>query len=194
MIRRHSLVWLRDLPPESLSHDVAGAWREAGNPFIVCRRRPDEDLSLGFCLPGSAGGAPLRMGCSARLGEVVETARPPLLREVARKLPGEWSERIECFIEGFQVRLVGSRMWDILLGGGYVRPESDIDVIVDVADSAEADAAVEALRQLEVSLPCRLDGEISLAGVGEIHWREWTMDEVMVKSVEGIRLVPRAAL
>ncbi len=85
-------------------------------------------------------------------------------------------------------------MWDVLLGGGYARPESDLDVVVDVADTAEADAAVEALTQLQASLPCRLDGEISLFRVGEIHWREWLRDEVMVKSVDGVRLVSRAGL
>lgn len=188
MIRRHSLVWLRETAGDGGPQDAAAAWREAGNPFIVCRTRPGEELSLGFCLPGTAGNPPRRWPYAAQVGDIVHAARPPLLLEIIDRLPGAWRERVECFAGEFAIRLVGSRMWDALLGGGYVRPESDLDVVVDVASSAEGNAAVDALASLEASLPCRVDGEISLESVGEIAWREWNRDEVLVKSLDGVRL------
>jgi hypothetical protein len=74
------LVWLRN-PPTTSDSMEAVAWHEAGHPFIVCRKRPGEKLSLGFCLPKPLGqsGSPIRIAAHSDEANVARVDRPPAL-------------------------------------------------------------------------------------------------------------------
>ena len=187
MIRRHSLAWLREIPagvPES-----AAAWQEAGNPFVVCRTRPGEELSLGFCLPGDTV---RRIPVAASRSDVSEFSRPPAAREVAAHLPPDISEKLSGIPGGCVVRLIGSRMWQAITGVCYVRPESDVDFVIDLGGVSDVATAASWVSSLESG--ARVDAELSLPGIGEIHANEWGSESLLVKSLGGIRVASISSL
>lgn len=198
MLRRHSLVWLADPddPPDRL--EFADAWRQAGNPFVVCRTRPGEELSLGFCLPASHGGTPLRIGMPCSFSQVVHCSRPPGLAEAAGLDVLSKSNRdlFQTAPEGMEVRVIGSAMWELLTGVRYLRKNSDLDLLIDLKHPGLADIAVNFLAQLAVACPLRLDAELSFPNLGEIHWKEWTSQSrtVLVKSMAEARLIERSEI
>jgi len=53
-----------------------------------------------------------------------------------------------------------------------VRETSDLDVLIDVVDADDAERVAAFLEREEASLAFKLDGELSFAGLGEVHWRE----------------------
>ena len=186
MIRRHSLVWLSEAPE---GPETAAAWQEAGNPFIVCRTRPEETLSLGFCLP-SASGAPARVAARSNLSHIVETSRPPLLGEVAAKLSMPVPPALLKPLEGATIRLIGSRMWEAITGTRYTTGTSDLDLVVDLSAPGVADEVCSLLAHIDC--PVRIDAELSFAGKGEVHWKEWGRDPLLVKSLHAVGVKPQS--
>lgn len=194
MIRRHSLVWLDHSRKSDQWEQAAQAWLLAGNPFVLCRTRPMEALSLGFCLPSVSGEKPQRHAVAAHPEAVVKVMRPPLLREMetTHHFFGNEPALFELSKE-FDLRVFGSHLWEGVVGSGYVTPDSDLDLVAEVSSLQEADVLASAL--LTLSAPClsRLDLELSFAEIGEVHWREWLRPDTsfLVKSVEGVALRSR---
>lgn len=87
-------------------------------------------------------------------------------------------------------------MWESLTGNPYGRPDSDVDLVVDLESRAAADAAVEFLTRAASESPVAIDAELSFPDLGEIHWKEWqsASQQLLVKSVEIARLVARAEI
>lgn len=185
MIPRHSLVWLRD--GASSLNDEALAWQAKGYPFIVCRTRPDEELSLGFCLPQQ--NRPSRLAVAARMADIERHSRPPDISTAMPELlvPGQ----VPC-----PVRIIGSRMWESITGLSFARTESDIDLVLDLPTASQADAAVEYLLALRALTPLRVDAELSFPERGEVHWEEWQCQspQVLVKSTTHVALLARESL
>lgn len=185
MTRRHSLVWLCAPPgPEE-----ANAWWREGLPFVVCRRREEDSLSLGFCATSGFGSAPRRIAFSSRPSKVSRTSRPPVLGE---DVPSPAA--LSC--EGVTFRVFGSRLWDHLAGPGFVREGSDLDLVADLDTPGHADAACEEIERMQAEVSMRIDVELSFPGAGEVHWREWKSraPTVLLKSCDGVRIVPRLGL
>lgn len=86
-------------------------------------------------------------------------------------------------------------MWQTLTGEAHTGPDSDLDVLVDVSGRQEADSAVDFLRSASEASPYRIDGELAFPA-GDVSWREYagTAPEVLLKSIDTIRLVPRGEL
>jgi phosphoribosyl-dephospho-CoA transferase len=197
VIRRHSLVWLRNPPATPESHE-ATAWHQDGRPFIVCRTRPGEQLSLGFCLPQPPGqsGSPIRIAAHSDVANIERFARPLDLHDEAarRAIPVRMLNQLLAPPDGCSVRLIGSRMWEAITGDRYTSDTSDLDLVIDLSTPAAADPACDFLQSIES--PCRLDAEVSFPDVGEVHWKEWQSDAdpVLVKSLHAVALVSRADL
>lgn len=185
MIPRHSLVWLRD-GAISLNDDAC-AWQAKGYPFIVCRTRPDEELSLGFCQPQQ--NRPARLAVAARMADIERLSRPPAL---ASAMP----EFIVPVQPPCPVHIIGSRMWEELTGLSFARPDSDIDLVLDLPTASQADAAVEYLLALRALTPLRVDAELSFPERGEVHWEEWQSKspQVLLKSTTHVALLARETL
>lgn len=203
MIRRHSLVWLKSPPLALESLSLTEAWFEAGNPFIVCRTRSREELSLGFCLPRSPGvtGSPDRYAAHGKLADITIISRPPSVSEALR-LSASGTTGSQCEIpwagwpqapEGCALRIIGSSMWELLTGVKYRTETSDIDLVLDVADAGGIDKGAAYLEQLFAQSPGKLDAEISIPNRGEVHAKEWLSlaDPVLVKSLASVQLQPR---
>jgi phosphoribosyl-dephospho-CoA transferase len=204
---RHALVWLSQAPEAGDGSDGAlvDRWHAAGRPFMVCRRRSDEDeVSLGFCVANEKFPEirPRRVAARTHAAHVVRTARPPVLAEVARSAPAlDHAASFALLADeasraGLELRVYGSWMWQTLTGEGHVRPTSDLDLLVDVADHRHAGEVAGLLARQEPELSFKLDGELSFACIGEVQWREFLQDspDVLLKTVDTVRMIRREAL
>jgi len=195
VIRRHSLVWLRQ--PPVARDSPAAAWQQAGRPFMVCRTRPNERLSLGFCLPQPEGksGSPARIAFRSDGSDIERHSRPPAIHEAAAQgmIPPDILNQLLAAPGNCTVRLIGSRLWETITGTCYTSETSDLDLVIDLETPANADAVCAFLAAIDS--PIRLDAELSFPGLGEVHWKEWhsATDPLLVKSVHSVGLVPRSA-
>lgn len=207
VLRRHALVWLSRAPLADNGPDSARAeaWHAAGRPFVVTRRRDDgPDIGLGFCTtdPAHPELRPRRVAARSAPADIVRHDLPPALDVVARcpaaGVRASLFARLDesAAAEKIDIRVYGSWMWQALTGERHVHEASDLDVVIDVADLAAAGRAAALLERQEAALGLRIDGELSLAGLGEVHWREIGQGkpDVLLKTVDGMRLVPRADL
>ncbi|MFO1082101.1 MAG: malonate decarboxylase holo-[acyl-carrier-protein] synthase [Reyranellaceae bacterium] len=205
--RRHHLLWPSEAPQADRPDDQAraSAWQAQGRPFVITRRRDDSDaLGLGFCTtdPRHPELRPRRVAARLAADRVVRTAPPPTLAEVAvcpaaRRHAEAFGRLDEAARDaGLTLRVYGSWMWQALTSEPHVHDASDLDLLVEVVDGAAAIAAADLLAAQETDLGLRIDGELSFAGRGEVNWREFRQAtaEVLLKSVDGLRLVARAEL
>lgn len=205
-LRRHALVRLSQAPETGNEADraLADRWQAAGRPYVVSRRADQNHVALGFCTVDArfTDLRPRRVAARAAPGHVIDVARPPPLDEIARCPAAQaHAASFSCLSSaaeraGIDIHVYGSWMWQALTGERHVRDGSDLDVLVDVADADEAERVAAFLEGAETALAFTLDGELSIAGLGEVHWREMRQDkaEILVKSVDALRLMPRAAL
>lgn len=189
-LSRHSLVWLAEEPAARLA---AEHWRR-GLPFVLCRRRDGEELSLGFCLPPGTGGKPSRHALAVHAHEIGMVARPPLLGEVMSVLPA-WKTLLPLPASG-HLRVFGSAMWEYLTHETFLRTDSDLDLLWELRAGDNPAGAIEFFERADALLPGRIDGEISFPGGGEVAWREWASSspKVVLKSMAEVVLVPRGLL
>ena len=206
-LRRHTLVWLSQVPDTETPDDRvrAAAWHRAERPFVVTRRRNGgAAVGLGFCTTEAAQPElrPRRVAAWTDTDRIVRWARPPALAEVARcpaaQARTDSFERLRAAAvsAGLDIRVYGSWMWQALTGERHVHEASDLDVVIDVAGHDEAHRVASLLAGEERHLAFRIDGELSFKGLGEVQWREILQDkdEVLLKSVDTLQLVPRNRL
>ena len=191
-LRRHELVWLAHAPQPELVGDTSTVdlWHAAGHPFVVCRQRSGHDLlSLGFCL-ATPGQRPRRIAVQAGHDQILRAARPPALAELP---PAFATLSASAAGAGLDVRVFGSWMWQTLTGVPHVSADSDLDVLIDVSTIAGADSAAAFLQTASADSPCKVDGELSIPGLGEVQWREYLNGgpELLLKSLETVRLIRR---
>lgn len=84
-------------------------------------------------------------------------------------------------------------MWQTLTGAPHVTADSDLDVLIEVSTPAGADDAAAFLQTASADSPCEVDGELSIPGLGEVHWREYLNGgpELLLKSLVAVRLIKR---
>lgn len=205
-LRRHALVRLSQAPETGNDTDrtLADRWQAADRPYVVSRRAQQSHVALGFCtvderFPDLRS---RRVAARTEQDRIVDVSRPPRLGDVARCPAAQAKvssfQRLASAAEraGIDIRVYGSWMWQALTDERHVHEGSDLDVLVDVADAEEAERVAAFLEQEEAGLAFKLDGELSLAGLGEIHWREYRQGkaDVLVKSIDALRLMPRSEL
>jgi len=206
-LRRHTLVWLSQAPSAETDDDRSRAahWHEVGRPFVVTRRRNDgHGVGLGFCTTDQAHPElrPRRVAAGTDPTLIVRHARPPTLAEIARcpaatTRADSFSRLIAAAAEaGVALQVYGSWMWQALTGERHVHAGSDLDVVIDVSDLDAASRTADFLAHAEQDLPFRIDGELSFSDLGEVPWRELLQDrdEILLKSIDTLQLVPRARL
>jgi len=205
-MRRHALVWLAPQAPWQVLTPGADArlraWAEARLPFVVARRDPVTDgdqLRLGVPLPL----AEQRRRLSLRIepGHVLRTTPPPALAEVTEGLPAPWRDEVRLLLADTRdldvpPRVFGSFAWQHLTGLLYLRASSDLDLLWEVEDHAQADRLATRMQRWEREHRLRIDGELRFPGERAVSWREYASGaaRVMVKTGDACWLSPRDAL
>jgi phosphoribosyl-dephospho-CoA transferase len=199
-VERHDLVTLRaDWPrfagalPDEAARQIS-LWQAAGHPFVVASRRHGDDeggVRLGLAGPGKT-----RLSFVTATAALASHQPPPQLAEMALACPPDWQPmlaRLTALADEFDLtlRAFGSAMWQALTGQAYLSATSDLDLLIEPATSARREAGLAALAALKT--PVRLDGEIRLAGWGDVAWREWLggAERVLLKTRQGPRLIAR---
>lgn len=201
---RHTLVWLT-MPgwdaaravASTAHHAALAMWQQHDWPVVV--RRTDVDttphqLDLGLPLPPDAvTGNKLRIALRVSR-EHVDRSAPPLALAAASHAAGAWRSQLdhlrhdagEC-----DLRVFGSLAMQALTGLPYVRPTSDIDLLLRPASQRQLDTVLALLGRHADTLP--LDGEIVFPGGRAVAWKEWlqaraTAAKVLVKQLERVSL------
>lgn len=195
-------------------------WRTANWPLVV--RRQDADVlhdkavvCAGIALPPAHSSVmPQQKGrrISVRLArDEVSTMRAPLaLDEALSSAPVMWQSALLRLLQTaaeqeMRIQVVGSLAFQAITGLPYLKPESDIDLLMRVNSKAQLAAAVNLLAQFSEVLP--LDGEIIFPNTAAVAWKEWwqvqqraggalsrTQNRVLVKDMTQVRLMPIADL
>jgi phosphoribosyl-dephospho-CoA transferase len=201
-VKRHDLVRLSPEGWETVCRGLSGVARDLGRrwgerelPGVVRRTEPGtppDMLCLGIPAPPDAlSGQKLRVGFAVESCHIA-VVRPPLaLDEIV--VPAAWqaafaSLRKELRDAGMDCRVFGSVAMQTLTGEPYLRPDSDIDLLLRPASSAQLDAGLDLLRRHARSLP--LDGEIEFPSGHAVSWKEWHgADRVLAKHLDTVALL-----
>jgi phosphoribosyl-dephospho-CoA transferase len=167
---------------------------------VVGRR--DGDLRLGFTLPGT--GVRRRVGLRVPRAAIAAHQPPPALEAVVGFAPETWRGSLEALAlalrgAGLFPRAYGSLVTQAVSGETCLRPDSDIDLLIDCGSRDEALAALAILAR-HGDGPPRIDGEIRMADGRAVAWRELALaldagGQVLVKSDTDLHLLsPEAFL
>lgn len=180
-LRRHDWAFVRpeavcvvEADPEA--RGWVEAWRAQGRPLVITRQpRAPLHVALGAVLPRALGAR--RVACRVAGDALLRTRGPITVAEAAPRLPEREAvvlRELAATLAGCGARLgiYGSTAWDALAGGGYRHAQSDIDMICDVASSADVAPCVEALAHAASRSPVTLDGEIRIGDGAAVAWRE----------------------
>jgi phosphoribosyl-dephospho-CoA transferase len=186
-LHRHQLAWLapagwarvqrRDWDPtaaECLAH-----WASVGLPLVVTRQ-PQELAEAGLValgLPAPGRWERRRLALQVPRSDVLFFDEFPSAHAVVALLPAAartaWRmlcrELEDC---GARARVQGSYGWQHITGLDHVHGASDIDLWINVADAAQADAVAARLQCFRPTRP-RLDGELVFPTGHAVAWREW---------------------
>jgi phosphoribosyl-dephospho-CoA transferase len=158
-------------------------------------------LCLGIPAPPDAlSGYKLRLGFTVEPRHVAGIRAPLALDEAV--VPAAWqaaftSLRKALHDAGIDCRVFGSVAMQTLTGERYLRPESDIDLLLRPADRAQLDVGLDLFRRHAQLLP--LDGEIEFPSGHAVSWKEWLgqgqgTDRVLAKHLDTVALLRRDQL
>lgn len=149
-------------------------WCAAGRPLVIARGRPGDgagELRLGLATPDKR-----RIGLHVAADAVTARLDPLPLAEAVGSAPEAWRPMLvelgrRVLAIGVTPAVYGSLAWQHLTGLGYVRPESDIDLLFAPRDRWQLDGLLDLLAAVGDCSP-RLDGEILLPDGAAVAWRE----------------------
>jgi phosphoribosyl-dephospho-CoA transferase len=190
---------LRD-KPKLAAIPLLDEWAVRGFPVILRRALPNEPPNLvpaGIPLPPAQGRGRVALLLPAT---AITAVRPPSrAEEVIAAAPSSWRETL---ITGARVpgakdgaRVFGSLLWESITGLSYMTEKSDLDPLWSC--SGDPFPLANAILAVEQRSPVRIDGEIILPDGGGCHWREildMALPDVMVKTLTGVELRPKASL
>lgn len=199
-VRKEALARLAEAATSGHARAGLTHWVDRMLPLVVTRQHPDQAphlLCLGLPLPLHWGRH--RLGFSLpredvlvytsfpSLGELVQ-ARAPALRPLADTLQAL----------GLHTQVYGSHGWQWLSSLTYIHEASDLDLLIRVHNTHQADLAAEALLACEEG-PLRLDGELMFPNGAAVAWREWAAwragrtPQYLIKTLHGAELVSSTA-
>ncbi len=187
--------------PELAGEALLADWAALCRPLIA-RRRSDCDsaglIAAGIPLPPAQGKK--RIALQFEPGAILSIEPPPLLADAACAAPAGWRATIAAICDlcrhvGVEVRAFGALAWASLTGLEYLSASSDLDLLIAAHEDTDVAVLLEGLARIEAGAPMRLDGEIIRSGLAA-NWRELYAgaDVVLVKTIDGVLMRPRAAL
>ncbi|QCG93621.1 MULTISPECIES: malonate decarboxylase holo-[acyl-carrier-protein] synthase [unclassified Azospirillum] len=149
-------------------------WCRAGRPLVIARGRTGDgagELRLGLATPDKR-----RIGLHVAADAVAEHWGPLPLAEAVDAAPEAWRAMLAELVRralavGVTPAVYGSLAWQHRTGLGYVRPDSDIDLLFAPRERWQLDGLLDLLAAAGDGTP-RLDGEILLPDGAAVAWRE----------------------
>ncbi len=209
-LRRHQLVqlnhqgWAQALAQaaDSEARDCMAHWAGHGLPVVVARQpvpaASNRAMALGLPAPATWGRRRLAFQVTpAGVGYFDEFPRAALVvRQLPKRVRTAWLGLCaDLDGAGVRARVYGSHGWQCLTGLEHLRPGSDLDLLLAVADPAQADHAAALLLAHDLLFPHpRLDGELVFGNGAAVAWREWlawragSAQAVLVKRLQGAEL------
>ncbi len=180
-------------------------WSTRDLPAVVatqgCDGPGDVGVVLGIPTPLAFGRRRVRLRI-ARIELRRGTAVFPHWHDCSGALPLVKSVRAALDVvlgdASLRARVYGSFGWQHLTGLAYVKESSDLDLLLEMRDVAQADQVATALSALSPARP-RLDGEFCFDDGSAVAWREWSpwraglSASILVKRLDGPALVSDAA-
>ena len=205
-LRRQQLLrlsgegWARvlDAPWDATARQCLALWAARGLPLVVTRQPMPVAGTLATGLPAPARFRRLRLAVAVAPRHVMFLDEFPAAEAIARLLPrtcvGAWRALIGLLAAaGCAPRVYGGYGWQALTRLAYVHAASDIDLLLPVASSVQADAVARVLATAAWPGP-RLDGELLFPDGAAVAWREWLAHregraaQVLVKRLHGVAL------
>lgn len=205
MLLRHHFVWLDphcvaqivglDIAETALMAD----WLGAGHPAIVRRSeiQADDCIALGIALPSRLGRR--RIALQIPPQAIVKQAMPPRLTEALTYAPAAWQDFLRGIAKdvahlGADVHVYGSLGWQYLTGEIYLRPASDIDLLIVPRETCDGHSLLTAVATFAQHETPRLDGEVIIGHDRAVAWRELLIqsESILVRGRSQLALEPRA--
>ena len=206
MLRRQQLLrlsgegWARvlDASWEPAARQCLALWAARGLPLVVTRQPAPAADTLATGLPAPARFRRLRLAVAVMPRHVMFLDEFPAAGAVARLLPrpcaSAWHALLASLaVAGCAPRVYGGHGWQVLTRLAYVHAASDVDLLLPVVSSAQADAVARLLANAAWTGP-RLDGELLFPDGAAVAWREWLAHregrtaQVLVKRLHGVGL------
>ena len=173
-------------------------WAARGLPLVVTRQPPSHDDTLATGLPAPSRFRRRRLAVAVAPRDVLFLDEFPNADAVTRLLPRglatAWrSLAATLAASDCAARVYGGYGWQALTRLAYVHAASDLDLLLPVSSSAQADEVAHALASLAWDGP-RLDGELLFPDGAAVAWREWRdhrqgrVAQVLVKRLRGVAL------
>ena len=173
-------------------------WAARGLPLVVTRQPPSHDDTLATGLPAPSRFRRRRLAVAVAPRDVLFLDEFPNADAVTRLLPRGLATAWRSLAAALAasdcgVRVYGGYGWQALTRLAYVHAASDIDLLLPVSSSAQADEVAHTLAALAWDGP-RLDGELLFPDGAAVAWREWRdhregrVAQVLVKRLRGVAL------
>jgi len=184
MYSRHELVWLNAAGWQAARAAAApgqdaplARWQHEDWPAVVRRSDAsvaDDIVCLGVALPPDADGAKCRIALQASTACVSRSMRALPLFDAAAAAPAAWQDGLRALAadaHGLALRAYGSLALQACTGLPYLRPSSDIDLLLYPRSAGELHTGLALLAAHSRQLP--LDGEVVFPSGAAVAWKEW---------------------
>lgn len=211
MFSRHDLVWLSARGWEQVCAAAPPAaraaiahWGDAGWPAVVTRMPAGlaaGQVALGIALPPRPDGGKPRIAFAADVGDILRATPALMLADAMPAAPAAWRPALarldaDAAAAGLALRVYGSLAFQALTGQAYMKPSSDIDLLLHPGSAAACAQALDLLARHARALP--LDGEIVFGDAQAVAWKELAgcgagqacdgQARVLAKSLHGVAL------
>ncbi|HEY3180986.1 MAG TPA: malonate decarboxylase holo-[acyl-carrier-protein] synthase [Casimicrobiaceae bacterium] len=215
VLARHVRVWPTALAYASMADSARDAtaraaielWFSRRWPLVV--RRPDDDeiffaddcIAVGLPLPPALGKGRLKFRVAS--AGIAAHAPPLALDDVVAAMDPAWQRALAPLARDAArarsvLRVFGSAAWQAQTGLAYLHEWSDIDLLIEPADTSELDTAIALFERFARQTAIRLDAEIVFPGGDAVAWREWHRAKgdgrVLAKSLARVALVRKITL
>lgn len=180
------------------------AMRQADIPGIVCRPTgpcPDGGGQLGFAFPFRHGAARVRAAVPVRRGQVTAFVTPFEVMDRALTLGAVLHPALPDIarigaLTGVGIGLIGSAALQTVTGLPYLRPDSDLDLVIRAEDRAQLHDFAAAIGALAYRRALAVDVEVLLPGGIGVKLSELVSEAptVLGKTLSGVELIARENL